>query len=115
MKDNSMLPAVNVISVNEDDFEEKVLKSKKPVLIDFWAEWCMPCKILEPIFYELAKEYNGKVLFARVNVDENPGLAQRFSIMAIPTLVLIKEGKEAERIIGAVPKKDLIQLLKKYV
>jgi thioredoxin 1 len=114
MKENSMLPSENVIVVNEDNFDEKVLKSKIPVFIDFWAEWCWPCKILEPTFYELAREFNGKILFARVNVDENPGLAQKYSIMAIPTLILIKDAKEVERIIGAAPKKELVQVLKKY-
>ncbi len=105
----------NVIEVSEAEFDEKVLKSNLPVLVDFLAEWCWPCKILEPTFYELAKEFNGRMLFARVNVDENPGIAQKFNIMAIPTLVLIKNGEEVDRIIGAVPKRDILEVIKKNI
>lgn len=86
------------------NFQEEVIESEIPVIIDFWAEWCMPCKIVAPIFEELAKEYAGKIKFAKVNVDENPDLAATFGIHSIPTFLIFHKGKVVEKLVGAMPK-----------
>lgn len=86
------------------NFQEEVIESEIPVIIDFWAEWCMPCKIVAPIFEELAKEYAGKMKFAKVNVDENPDLAATFGIHSIPTFLIFHKGKVVEKLVGAMPK-----------
>ncbi|NOZ69293.1 MAG: thioredoxin [Deferribacteres bacterium] len=96
-----------VASVTSDNFEETVLKAQNLVMVDFWATWCGPCKIVSPVVEELAKEYEGRVLFAKVNTDENPDLASRYNIRGIPTLMFFKDGKVADQIVGAVPKAQL--------
>ncbi len=93
--------------VNDSNFEEVVLKSEKPVVVDFWAPWCQPCRIIAPIIEELAKEYDGKVVFAKLNTDENMQTTMRFGIRGIPTLLIFKNGKELGRIVGARPKPQL--------
>jgi len=99
------------IKLTRDNFETEVLKSDKPVLIDFWASWCGPCKMLAPTIAELADEYEGKVKVGKVNVDEEMELAQKFGIASIPTVVLIKDGKVAGTSIGFVPKAKIEALL----
>ena len=94
----------NLLEVNGENFEEKVLKSDIPVLVDFWAEWCMPCRMISPIMDELSTEYEGKVKFAKVNVDDNAELATNLQILSIPVLILFRNGKELTRITGANPK-----------
>ncbi len=96
-----------VASVTSDNFEEAVLQSQSLVMVDFWATWCGPCKIVSPVVEELAKEYEGRVVFAKVNTDENPDLASRYNIRGIPTLMFFKEGKVADQVVGAVPKAQL--------
>ena len=86
------------------DFGEKVLESDLPVLVDFWAEWCAPCKMIAPIVEELSEEYDGKLGFAKVDVDSNPTTAITYGVRSIPTLLIFKEGKPIGQIIGAVPK-----------
>ncbi len=98
---------MTVKDINEANFEAEVLKSKIPVVIDFWAEWCGPCRIFSPTIDEVSEEYDGKVKFVKVNVDENQGLARKYEIMSIPTAALIKEGKLRAVNIGAVPKDAL--------
>ena len=100
-------------SVDQDSFEKTVLESQKPVLVDFWAPWCAPCRAVAPIVEDLAKEYKGKVEFAKVNVDESPFIASKFSIMSIPTLMIFKEGKPVEHAVGFKPKDQLKKLLDK--
>ncbi len=100
-----------VMDVDERGFDEAVLKSSVPVVVDFWAEWCMPCGMLAPIFKELAKEYAGKLKFVKVNVDDNPVLAARYGVQGIPTLVIFRNGKEVERVVGAYPKAVLNEIL----
>ncbi len=102
-----------MVEVTDKDFEEKVLKSKLPVLVDFWAPWCGPCKMAEPILEELSKEYKDKVEIVKVNVDSNQESAQKYDVMSIPTTILIKEGKEVGRQIGFAGRKAFEELLKK--
>lgn len=86
------------------NFEEFVTKSDKPVLVDFWAEWCAPCRMILPIIEELSKEYEGKAIIGKVNVDASPDLGQKFGIRSIPALIFFKDGREVERLTGAQPK-----------
>ncbi len=96
-----------VTSVTLDTFDKVVIQSPNFVMVDFWATWCGPCKMVAPIVEELAKEYEGRVTFAKVNTDENPDLASRYNIRGIPTLIFFKEGKVLDQVIGAVPKAQL--------
>ena len=92
------------IHVNDNEFEEKVLKSSLPVVVDFWAPWCGPCRMVAPILEELAKEYDGKIIVAKVNTDENPNWAMKYGVQGIPTMLFVKNGQIADRIVGAYPK-----------
>lgn len=103
------------VHVTDQTFETEVLKSELPVLIDFWAEWCGPCRMVAPILEKLAKDYSGKVKIAKVDVDANPGLAQAFRIMSIPTLMFVKEGKIVGQQAGALPEPVLRDALEQLV
>lgn len=103
-----------VVQVTDSNFKEIVNKNPL-VLVDFWAEWCMPCKMIAPIVEDLAKEYAGKILVGKLNVGENPNTAERFHVFSIPTLLLMKNGVEVERIVGFVPKSQIEVCLKKHV
>ena len=92
------------IQVSDADFDEVVLKADLPVLVDFWAEWCGPCKMIAPIVEELSEEYAGKLDFAKLDVDSNPATAMAYGVRSIPTLLIFKGGKPVDQIIGAVPK-----------
>jgi thioredoxin 1 len=95
----------------EDNFQKAVLQSKLPVLVDFWGEWCAPCLAAAPILVELAKEYDGKVNFAKVNVEENGSLAAKYGIAAIPIMLIFKDSQPAQQIVGLRPKKELKKIL----
>ena len=99
------------LEITDSNFEELVLKSDKPVLVDFWAEWCGPCRMIGPLVEELAKEYDGKAVIGKLNVDENPGVASKYGIRSIPTLLVFKGGEVVDKIVGAVPKTMLAQKL----
>jgi thioredoxin 1 len=101
------------INISDSDFEDKVLKSKLPVLVDFWATWCGPCKMAEPILEELSEEYKDKVLIAKIDVDQNNASSGKYGIMSIPTTVLFKDGKEIGRQIGFSGKNVYNDLVKK--
>ncbi len=92
------------VPVTEQTFEEQVEKSTIPVLVDFWADWCMPCKIVAPIVDELAEEYDGRVAFTKIDVDSEPNIAMKFGIRSIPTLLVFKDGSPVDQVVGAVPK-----------
>jgi thioredoxin 1 len=91
-------------SVSDSDFNEKVLQSELPILVDFWADWCMPCKMIAPIVEELSQEYDGKLDFAKLDVDSNPSTAMTYGVRSIPTLLIFKDGRPIDQIVGAAPK-----------
>lgn len=96
-----------VKEVNDNEFQQQVLQSEAPVVVDFWAPWCGPCRIVSPVVEELNKEYNGAVRFVKVNTDDNEQSAMEFGIQVLPTLVIFKEGREVNRLIGFSPKEQL--------
>lgn len=100
----------NTVEITDTNFEE-VINSDKPVLVDFWAEWCGPCKMIGPLVEELASDYDGKAVIGKVNVDENPNVSAKFGIRSIPTLLVFKAGQIVDKQIGAVPKGILAQKL----
>lgn len=102
---------MGALQVTEKNFEAEVLKSSTPVLVDFWAEWCGPCKMLSPIIDQLATELQGKMKMTKVNVDDSPELAGQFNVMSIPTLLIFKNGAPIEQIVGAMPKDRLLAKL----
>jgi thioredoxin 1 len=99
------------VTITDDNFESEVIKSNIPVLIDFWATWCGPCKAIAPIVEDLAKEYDGKVKVGKVDVDDNQQTAIKYGIRSIPTLLIIKNGQVNSTIVGAVPKAQIVQRL----
>ena len=103
------------LNFTEENFEKEVLQSDKPVLVDFWAVWCGPCKMLTPTIEQLASEFEGKAKVGKVNVDENQSLAARYGIMSIPTVMIFKDGKVVEQFIGVQPKGVYVDALNKYL
>jgi thioredoxin 1 len=101
------MAAENIVTATEANFQNEVLSSNTPVLVDFWAEWCGPCKMIAPLLDELATEYNGKIKIAKVNIDDHQNLAAQFRVSAIPTLLIFKNGQVVEQMVGAKSKRDL--------
>ena len=100
-----------VIEVTDANFEEIVLKSDKPVIVDFWAVWCGPCRMVGPIIDEMSKDYEGKAVMVKMDVDANPGVPGKFGIRNIPTMLFFKGGEQVDKQVGAVPKKKLVEKL----
>ncbi|MGB2692142.1 MAG: thioredoxin [Thermodesulfobacteriota bacterium] len=100
-----------IIALNDDNFEDEVLNSKTPVLVDFWAEWCGPCRALAPVIEEIAEEYGENLKVGKLNVDENPGAPSAFEIRSIPTLIIFKDGAVVDRAVGALPKNQIADLI----
>ena len=107
--------AEGIITLTTSTFDEMIASADTPVVVDFWAEWCGPCKMIAPILSEIAVEQTGKVTIAKLNVDENPDLAMRFNVMSIPTLLVFRNGEVAKRLVGAKGKGQLLQELDEFL
>lgn len=107
--------ATNVVILSEANFQNEVIAASKPVLVDFWAPWCGPCRTIGPIVNELAKDFDGRAKVAKVNVDDAPALAQRFGIEGIPTILIFRDGRVVDQVTGVVPKRELTAKLDKVI
>jgi thioredoxin 1 len=107
--------AENIVTVTDSSFEQDVLKSDLPVLVDFWAEWCGPCKMIAPTLEAIARDYNGKLRVAKVNVDENLATPERYGVRGIPTLLLIKDGQVKDQIVGNSPRDHIERVLQRHL
>lgn len=105
----------HVVDVSDGSFEQDVLQAEQPVLVDFWAAWCAPCRMLAPTVEAVAEQYAMSARVVKLNVDDNPGVSQRYGIKGIPTLILFKGGREEERVVGATSKEAISRLLEKHI
>ena len=103
------------VAVTETNFEEEVIASDVPVVVDFWADWCMPCKMIAPVLEELDKEYDGKLKIAKLDVDDQPALAHQYTVVSIPTLMVFNKGEMVKQHVGAAPKETLRELVAEYL
>ncbi len=107
--------ADGIVTLSDTTFDEEVKGASEPILVDFWAEWCGPCKMIASTLEELSRDYAGKLKIAKLNVDDNPDVARRFEVMSIPTLILFKDGEPQTKIIGAKPKGALLEEISSYL
>ena len=107
--------AANIAELTDDTFDEEITAASEPLLVDFWAEWCGPCKMISPILEEIAAEHAGRIKIAKLNVDHNMAVARRFEVMSIPTLILFKDGAPQLRLVGAKGKGQLVQELQAFL
>lgn len=105
----------NLLEFTDQNFDVEALRADKPVLVDFWAPWCGPCRMVGPIIEELATSYAGKVKIGKLNTDENPAIASRYGVMSIPTILLFQSGEIVGRVVGAVPKKEFERMINEHV
>ncbi|MDX9870983.1 MAG: thioredoxin [Clostridia bacterium] len=105
----------NIVTLGDQGFKEEVLEAKGAVLVDFWAPWCGPCKMLGPVIEELADDFKGKAKICKLNVDENQKTAGDYGVMSIPTVVIFKDGKEVNRMVGFVPKANIAKVIEQYL
>ncbi len=104
-----------LLEITEKNFDELVLGTDQVVVLDLWAEWCGPCRMIGPHIKEMAEEFDGKAVIGKVDIDSNPGIAQKFMVMNIPTVLYLKDGKQIDKIVGAGPKKKYVKMLEKYM
>jgi len=105
----------DITEVTDLNFEQDVLKSETPVLVDFWAEWCVPCHMVSPVVEEIGKEQEGKVVVVKLNIDDNPEMTRKYGVMSIPSLILFKDGAEVTRVVGAKPKDALLADIQPHI
>jgi thioredoxin 1 len=105
----------HITEVSDGSFEKDVLQADRPVLVDFWAAWCAPCRMMEPTVAEVAQQYSANTRVVKINVDDNPSVSQRYGIKGIPTLILFKAGREEERVVGATSKEAIARMIEKHV
>jgi thioredoxin 1 len=103
-----------ILTATDAEFDAQVLKSEKPVLVDFWADWCVPCHMVSPVVEEIGHEESGSINVAKLNVDDNPETARKYGVMSIPTLILFKDGEEAVRVVGAQPKENILRQIEPH-
>ena len=106
---------MSIITVTQENFEEKVLQSTVPVLVDFWASWCGPCKMVAPVMDQLSEDFAGKAKIVKVDIDENGELAMEYGVMSIPTVIVFKDGAEVDKVIGAYPKAKYAEMIEKQL
>ncbi len=106
---------MKLVEITDANFQEEVLNSSQPVLVDFWAVWCGPCKMIAPVVEEIAKEYDGKLKVGKMDVDSNPDTSVKFGIRSIPTLMIFKGGRVVEQIVGALPKRNLLEKITPHI
>jgi len=111
LKGEDFLASKNVVEIKDDDFSKVMSEAKVPVLVDFWADWCGPCKMIAPVVEEIAAQYEGKILVGKMNVDANTSVPGRFQVISIPTIVLFKDGEEVDRSIGYKTKEELSRFI----
>ena len=107
--------ADGIVTLSDSTFDETVNSSEIPVVVDFWAEWCGPCKMIAPVLEDIAAEHSGKLSIAKLNVDDNPDATRRFDVMSIPTLIVFRDGQPAKRLVGAKGKAQLLQELSEFI
>jgi thioredoxin 1 len=107
--------AEGITTLTDATFDEEIAGASEPIVVDFWAEWCGPCKMIAPVLEEIASEHAGKVRIAKLNIDDNPGAARRYDVMSIPTLIVFKDGQPAKRLVGAKPKGALLEELSDFI
>jgi thioredoxin 1 len=106
---------MSAAAVTDETFEQEVIASAVPVLVDFWAPWCGPCRMVAPVVDEIAEQYDGQIKVVKVNTDDNPSIASKYGIRSIPTLMIFKDGQRVDMVVGAVPKATLANTLEKYL